>query len=448
MDRGVPKKNGIYLFVMVITIGFLINFGTYLNKAYASDYTSVDSALASLGITPQMDYSNYQYRVVFKRTDYAQTIVLYSHEPIGTFTDTGGTVNGSLGIWLHLGSSGCYADFYKTDTKLFTGTSTDISKGCGIELASAQNPHTFVSSEVHPNGLLLYSSRDLMVNNTCYYTGTNEEYDPKFSYEYSSQIPNVANMNLNQHYITKLGVIYIGLNKLKYDVTWDNPNDETLAMEVKVVGKYNSYTRSYKQQTYEIPMYRDTQTYLLPSDMKYMFNINTLAKEFTEKAFSDVDVQIKNREDYVTPSTLYYRYVRKDDNAYKVYYGNWTRLTISVLGATGVTDAKFDTVKQTETVDPTTGETTLTDTVVDGTTTKYVNPINGEEVSESETFNSAAEGVGVTIDSVSTAFKSVGDWAGEIPAVVGKLFSFLPSEIIVLMSTAIVTVIALRIIGR
>lgn len=72
----------------------------------------------------------------------------------------------------------------------------------------------------------------------------------------------------------------------------------------------------------------------------------------------------------------------------------------------------------------------------------------GKEVSEEDSFIAAVETLDNALDNSTNAFKSVGKWLGNVPEMLGKLFTFLPPEISIIIGLGIVMIIVLRIAGR
>lgn len=270
-----------------------------------------------------------------------------------------------------------------------------------------------------------------------------------YSYEYSTSIENVNDMTIEKKSMLKTDWgLTIGQSKNIYIVKWSAPEVSGLHLEIAVQSKFGTMTRRWNKQTYNNPYY-DTytnatnRTFVLPNDLSFEFDINALGRTILLNVWNDVDTG----EWYsIPPTEFYFRYVSLDDTTSKALFGNWTRLDFSG-GPNGIIETMRDTVTTTESINPETGQTEYTDITVDGNETGYINA-NGEEIDESQSFNGAVDTIDSALSSSTSAIQNIGVWLGQVPALIGNMFSFIPQEAIAFIGLAFVLLMILKIAGR
>lgn len=126
--------------------------------------------------------------------------------------------------------------------------------------------------------------------------------------------------------------------------------------------------------------------------------------------------------------TMRIRYVSYDDEGNVVGLGKWVSATLDGEGANVVVVEEDGTIIPTEEY----GETG----------TDYT----GEELNDNALEDIASSDK--LLNSLNKAFTSIGTWLGQVPTLMGNVFTFLPPEILAFMTLAIGLVIVLRIMGR
>jgi hypothetical protein len=128
-----------------------------------------------------------------------------------------------------------------------------------------------------------------------------------------------------------------------------------------------------------------------------------------------------------TSGTMRIRYLKYNDDDEVIGYSKWVSATINNEGATVVvTDDDGNPINTPEYGDG-----------VDYT---------GEDLNP-EALQDIASTDGL-LNYMNTAFQSIGNWVGQVPALLGSLFTFLPAELMKIIGIGIAMVIILRVMGR
>lgn len=274
-------------------------------------------------------------------------------------------------------------------------------------------------------------------------------WDGVYMYQFDSSIPDVDNVKILSHSYLDMGWLKLLVSRDKYNISWDVPTDSTLGFEISFKATYYdgntsnlNPVRIYKKQTYNKP-FNDDGSYVKPTDGTVRVSEQKLGKEILKYAFSNVTTS--STTFVIPPEYFYIRFIKTDESAHKILHGNWTRCQF-IHNANGIKEHKNNTVSVDESLDDD-GNVVYTDTVVEGTETKYYST-GGAELTEEETWYGTAKSIDGALSTFSSTMGNAMNWIGQVPSLIGALFVFLPPEILVIIGLGISVLIILRIAGR
>jgi hypothetical protein len=264
-----------------------------------------------------------------------------------------------------------------------------------------------------------------------------------YTYEYDSTIEDLKGLTIEKDalYRTSWGLV-IGESSTKYNVKWQAPEVSGLKLEISYQSKFNNLTRRYAMQTYKKP-YFSNGDYVLPEQGTYKFDMHASGRVLLENLWNDIDTGAWIS---IPPTEAYFRYVSLNESTGKAKYGNWTRFDFS-SGSQGVIETVKDKVNTVETYNPETGEIVYVDTETADNVTEHINS-SGETIPEDQSFNGAVDTLSNALDSSTTAIQNIAGWVGQVPALIGNMFTFLPPEIIAFIGLSFVVLMILKIAGR
>lgn len=429
-------KRKYYLGIIVFIMTFFI-MTLYEQKAYAYEVNSLHLETLKTFYNEQLK-STYPYCLITYCANSDQYALFYGLYEFGYYESESNkslyclnypTIGMRNKIWM-------YGEVLTRDNPetLYNGlvytsfgpTITPLKVYCNFDLKSITYNTGTSSFDV---GSIIYPSDEIQVPDN-------------WSYEYDNTIPNVQGLTIQTHawYRTSWGLV-VGESKDKYEIKWTVPQGAGLILEIQVASKFNNVERRKFKQRYDYP-WAEGYT-VMPETGEMNMSLMQVGTWCLHNVWNDVDTGSWFN---IPPTKLYFRYAVMDGNTKKVKYGNWTRMQFSG-GSNGIIETRKDTITTSEQFDQTTGETIYTDTPIEGNETEYINR-DGEIVDESQSFNAVVDTVGNAIESSTSALNNIGSWLGQVPELVGNLFTFLPPEIIAFIGLGIALVVILRIAGR
>jgi len=426
-NRGLKwstKHCNIFIAIIILMYGFIFSsISTKAYTVYSSEYNTLTDVVEHYNLLNVPTYMyNYNYYVV---NIYAGVInICFSNSKFQVLQDNSVFTIDDIDYTSFNGSN--YVKF-------------NLITGAYIE----QKFSNSIMANVSDANYLIFSNSEINCNNLLFYKTYGQPTPIPYTYLYKSSIPNIKDLKIQKQslYRTDWGLV-IGESSHKYDVTWLKEEPEDYTLEILMKSAFDEKFKWYDYQSWDKPYYVDS--FIMENSQKFSFDMNVLSSIILHKCWTDTDTGSYLG---IPPTEIYIRYVNKNEIIRKIEYGNWTKFDL-LSGAKGVIEVKKNTVLTTEVVNSVTGETEIIDTIVEGTPTEYMNTSTGEYVSEEESLEGAMFDMENGLQSATDTIQNVGSWVGQVPDLVGTIFTFLPIEIVSMIGLGIVLIIVLRVVGR
>ena len=433
---------GIIVFITAVTLLFWVP-----NKVYAyteNQYESIEDMIRSIGfigIIPDDIYDTYivAYRIVSDGDEYVEICHSSTEIVIGK-SGTGSnqalrlqTVDNSMNL--------DFRDFGSGDV-----TFRDLGYSYSANVSNYFSNIADAVLKVEYSNHDLYYGSNLMFSNYFSVPTPSPEPTPtpvpSFTYEYDSAIPNVAGASVERKYLFKLGKIYIGLSDTEYYLKWLPPDDNDLKMEIDVTSQrgsdINDVKRYHGQTVYKPVLDGD---FVTPDMGKLYFDINVMGRYLYLHAWGGTEL-LKQ----AIPREIYVRYAKISDQDEKIYYGNWTRIYLNFTGQ-GIMGNVIETVTSDITEDSEGNIIDYVDTPTEDNFPEY-RDYNGNIVTEDESYSAYENGIKSTLDNSVSTLNNVSSWVGQVPDLIGSLFTFIPKEVIAFIGLSFIALMVLKIAGR
>ena len=265
-----------------------------------------------------------------------------------------------------------------------------------------------------------------------------------YNYQHDNTIERVKGLTIKKKAIYQAGNIVIGESKTDYILSWNAPEVSGLKLEIAVQSKFNNITRRITKQTFN-KAWNSTGTYINPEDKTMNVNIQGLGTWLLNNVWNNVDT---GSWISIPPTELYFRYVSLNSTTKKALYGDWCRIDFA-SGSQGILEHETDNAVVTEeTTDPVTGEITYNDVIQDGNEHVKSNTSTGQVIGEDDGFTGAVSSIDSALYQSTETIKSISSWVGQVPALIGSMFSFIPAEVIAFIGLSFVLLMILKIAGR
>ena len=326
-------------------------------------------------------------------------------------------------------------EYIASYTKLLNGITSD---------EIIYNSHDILDTDVYPNNISKANVSKNTNNNIVIPVNPipGITSNPK-EYVYDKSIPTVNLLNVKAK---KIAFTESGTD---YDIIWQHQPEE-YQLEIKAI--YGNFVTTIEGGRWEKEVWAQSAFKQEPWFEKlvgkrvydktgsFRHNIIDVKKIIAEEENLQSDASL-------SLNTYYMRYVKVGSEELK--HGNWKVIELYFdKSAIGLWQYRDYELEKNENVDSETGEITYTWDVVEGSISDIKATNDNSVVGGGKDYSSIEYATGEGLEGALSTIEKVGDWLGELPSLMGRIFSFLPYEIIALIGLGITLLIILRIVGR